>query len=207
MSQPSFSDLVHSRHSIRQYQPHHTMPKADLEEILTLAHTAPSAWNLQHWRVIVVQDQTNKEILFPIAFQQQQVLNASAVFIILGDLAANRTYETAYRPLVSQGTISEEAYRQLQNNVNRAYEKQSEKTREQAFLNAGLFAMQLMLAAKAKGYDTCPMGGFDSDRLVEALHIPERYVPVMMITAGITKESAHKTTRLPLEEIVIHESF
>jgi nitroreductase len=207
VSEPTFFDIVQSRQSVRQYQPNHTIPAADLEEILALAHKAPSAWNLQHWRVIVVQDQANKETLFPIAFQQQHVLDASAVFIILGDLQANLTFEPAYRPLVSAGSMSEEVYRRMQSDIERAYEKPSVKTREQAFLNASLFAMQLMLAAKAKGYDTCPMSGFDPDRLVEALHIPERYVPVMMITAGIAKEPAHKTTRLPLEEVVIHESF
>lgn len=207
MSEPSFFDIVQSRQSVRHYQPNHTIPAADLEEILALAHKAPSAWNLQHWRVIVVQDQANKETLLPIAFQQQQVVDASAVFIVLGDLQANRTFESAYAPLVSEGTMSEEAYRQLQSNVDQAYEKPSVRTRDQAFLNASLFAMQLMLAAKAKGYDTCPMSGFDPDGLVEALHIPERYVPVMMITAGRAKKPAHKSTRLPLDEIVIHESF
>jgi nitroreductase len=49
-----------------------------------LAATAPSSWNLQHWKFIVVQDQQIKEHLLPIAYGQQQVIEASAVIISSG---------------------------------------------------------------------------------------------------------------------------
>jgi nitroreductase len=68
-------------------------------------------------------------------------------------------------------------------------------------------AMQLMLAAKSIGYDTVPMRGFDADRLIHTLHIPDRYIPIMMIPIGIASRTAHVTTRIPLVDIVVHESF
>jgi nitroreductase len=64
-----------------------------------------------------------------------------------------------------------------------------------------------MLAAKAVGIDSCPMIGFKKDELIEELHIPSRYLPVMMITLGYGIASARDTIRLPLEEIVIKETL
>ncbi|WP_449619669.1 nitroreductase family protein [Robertmurraya sp. Marseille-Q9965] len=54
------------------------------------ASKAPSAWNLQHWKFMVVTNQTDKEIFFVIANGQQQVVEASVVVVILGDLQADR---------------------------------------------------------------------------------------------------------------------
>lgn len=203
----NFKEIVTERHSVRQYKKNHQIPADDLREILELAHTAPSLWNLQHWRVIVVQDPEHKKALLPIAYNQQQVVDSSAVFVILGDLEANKTGEAAFQPLVDEGLLPQEYFEKTLQDINQAYAAQGLYTQNQAFLNSALFAMQLMLAAKSKGYDTGPMGGFDSVQLIKALNIPARFVPVMMITAGIQDSPAYKTTRLPLDEIVIHESF
>lgn len=203
----AFKTLVTERHAVRKYQTDHTIPADELQEILQLAHTAPSAWNLQHWRVIVVQDPEKKQALLPIANGQQHVAEASVVFIILGDIQANRNAEAVFRPLVEAGKMKPDSLQRLVDNVNHAYESVPTLARDSAFQNASLFAMQLMLACKAKGYDSCPMVGFQKEPLIEALRIPERYIPVMMITAGVAREPAKQTLRLPLDQIVIHDSF
>jgi nitroreductase len=203
----SFNEVVNERHSVRQYVTDHQIPADDLHEILKLAHTAPSLWNLQHWRVIVVQDPQNKKALLPIAYNQQQVVDSSAIFVILGDLEAHKTGEAAFLPLVDEGLMPQEVYEKTLGDIKQAYATQNAYTQNQAFLNSALFAMQLMLAAKSKGYDTGPMGGFDPVRLAEALNIPKRFVPVMMISMGIASSPAFKTTRLPLDKIVVNESF
>ncbi len=52
----------------------------------------------------------------------------------------------------------------------------------QPFSNASLAAMQLMLAAKATGWDTCAIGGFNPQALTEEFNVSSRYVPIMLIT-------------------------
>jgi nitroreductase len=147
------------------------------------------------------------EMLLPIANDQQQVVSASAVFIILGDLEADKNIDGVYLPLVHSGVMSEAVFSHIAKDIEEEYERRNYKSRDSAFLNASLFAMQLMLAAKSIGYDTVPMGGFDADRLIHTLHIPDRYIPIMMIPIGIASRTAHVTTRIPLVDIVVHESF
>jgi len=64
--------------------------------------------------------------------------------------------------------------------INSAYSDIPAYAREEVIKNASLAAMQLMLAAKAIGLDSCPMGGFNADAFVEAFNVPCRYIPVML---------------------------
>lgn len=203
----SFDEVLKGRHAVRQYQKNHMIPSTELNEIIQLAQTAPSAWNLHHWRLIVIQDPAQKRTILPIANNQQQVVNASVVFVVLGDLEANKTGEAVHQPLVEAGLMSEEACQRALRYIDRAYQAPLSERREHAFLNASLFAMQLMLVLKSRGYDSIPMGGFQKDKLIKQLRIPDRYIPIMMIAAGVAAAPAYKTIRLPIEEIVIHETF
>lgn len=199
----TFSEILKSRHAVRQYEKDYVIPSEELKEILQLAQTAPSAWNLHHWRVIVIQDPAQKKVISPIAYNQPQIVDSSVVFAILGDLEANKTADSVHRPLVEAGLMSEQVYEQTLKDINNAYQAPLSTRRESAFLNASLFAMQLMLVLKSRGYDSVPMGGFHASRLVEELRIPDRYIPVMMIAAGRAAAPAYETIRLPIENVII----
>nr|WP_155614655.1 nitroreductase family protein [Paenibacillus validus] len=197
----SAEQFLTSRRSVRQYQKGLVLSDAELNEILELASRAPSSWNLQHWRYLVVREQANKEKLLKIAFGQQQVADAAAVIIVLGDLEANKVTSKVYEKAAPE--IRDLMVKQ----VDGAYANNPGLARDEAIRNASLAAMQLMLAAKAKGYDTVPMGGYNKDALISEFQIPDRYVPVVMIPIGKAEKEGRATDRLPLEYQVIHERF
>ncbi|SEN01214.1 nitroreductase family protein [Lihuaxuella thermophila] len=206
-TQLSVEEAMKARHSVRKYQPGVVIPKEELNEILALAATAPSSWNLQHWRYLVITSREQKERILPIAYGQQQVVDSSATIVILGDLEADKSAAPVYQQSLDKGLITQEVYNIMISQIESAYKGNPELAHREAILNASLSAMQLMLAAKAKGYDTCPMGGFDREALIKELNIPPRFIPVMMITIGKAAAPAHATMRFPLEELVIEESF
>ncbi|MOA35317.1 putative NAD(P)H nitroreductase YodC [compost metagenome] len=67
--------------------------------------------------------------------------------------------------------------------------------------------MQLMLTARAKGYDTVPMGGYNRDQVIELFGISDRYLPTLMLPIGKAAAPGHPTTRLPLDEVVSFNKF
>ena len=74
--------------------------------------------------------------------------------------------------------------------------------REMILIDSGLVSMRLMLSARARGYDTNPIGGYDKSRIAEAFGMEkERYVPVMLISVGKGAKEARLTTRLPIDRI------
>ncbi|MCZ8523989.1 MULTISPECIES: nitroreductase family protein [Paenibacillus] len=197
----SAEEAILSRHSVRKYERDVVIPEAELTEILSLAHSAPSSWNLQHWRFLVIQEQANKDRLLPIAFGQQQVSDASVVVVVLGDLEANLNAPVVYE------NATQEIRDMMVGQINGAYANNPAVARDEAIRNASLAAMQLMLAARAKGYDSVPMGGYNPAALIEEFKIPARYVPVMLLPIGKASSPARATERLPLDQVVVNESF
>ncbi|KAA6451795.1 nitroreductase family protein [Bacillus swezeyi] len=192
--------LLQERSSIKEYDTSVSISKEELTELLNITTKAPSAWNLQHWHFTVFHSQESKDTLLPIAYSQKQVSQASAVVAVLGDLQANLNGEAVYGPLTEAGFMTEEIKHTLLGQINGAYQN-SAFARDAAFTNASLAAMQLMIAAKAMGYDTCAMGGFDKEAFVKEFNIDERYVPVMLISIGKPAKPAHKSSRFDVSEV------
>ncbi|MFY4776878.1 nitroreductase family protein [Metabacillus sp. RGM 3146] len=193
-------NILNERTSVRHYDSAAKISKEELTEILESAGMAPSAWNLQHWHFMVFHSDSSKERLLPIAYNQQQVVESSAVIAVLGDLKANTKTDSVYNPLVEAGFMTEDIKNTMADQINGAYENEL-YAREAAFSNASLGAMQLMIAAKAKEYDTCAIGGFNASQFIEEFKVEDRYVPVMLITVGKAAKPAHKSGRLNLDEL------
>jgi nitroreductase len=206
-AQQEISEVMKERQSTRKYKRGEKIPQATLTNILELATTAPSSWNLQHWKFIVVEKQENKDKLLPIAYNQQQVSDCSAVIVVLGDVQANKNSDKVHSEAVRAGNMTEDAKNSLVSNINNAYENVPNIGVHEAIRNASLAAMQLMVAAKANGVDSGPMGGYDAEAIRNELNIPDRYMPVMLITLGYASEPAHNTSRLQLNETVVKETF
>ncbi|WP_369902812.1 nitroreductase family protein [Bacillus manliponensis] len=200
MANQDFFTVLYERTSNRAFNPEKEISKEDLHEILKAAGQAPSAWNLQHWKFLVFQGDDVQRRLHPIAYNQQQILDASAVVAILGDLEANKNVDPVFGPLVEKGYMQEDAKNRLAENIENAY-KREQYPRDAAFSNASLAAMQLMLAAKAKGWDTCAIGGFNPQALVEEFNVSSRYTPIMLITIGESTLKGHPAPRMSVEEV------
>ena len=65
-------------------------------------------------------------------------------------------------------------------------------------MDTGLAAMQLMLIAKEKGFDTHAIGIFDKEAVLDLLSVDkQRYVPAMILAIGKAKAPALPSARLP----------
>jgi len=88
------------------------------------------------------------------------------------------------------------------------YEDRAWQQRDEAMRSVGIVAQTLMLAAKAKGYDSCPMIGFDPDKAAEIINLPEDHVIGMMLVIGkAAKPAWSKPGQLPLGDVVVKDRF
>lgn len=203
-----FFELVKDRRSVRKYDSNTSISEAEIRELLTIATKAPSSANMQPWRFLVVTDQALKEKLVPIAFNQQQVAEASAVVIVMADMEMYKLAEDIYGSAVAAGYMTEEVKTNMINNYTNMYASlPTERLKEIVVFDTGLVAMQLMLAARAKGYDTVPMGGYNRDQVKELFGISERYVPTLMLPIGKAAAQGHPTTRLDVDQVTFFNSL
>lgn len=202
MEQQLFFDVIRERRSVRSYDPEIKISREELTEILRQATLAPSAANLQPWRFLVIDSPELKQKLLPIAFNQQQVVEASAVIAVLGDLECYKMAEKIYGMAVDAGFMPADTAKSMVERYTGMYSSMPpEAIRQKIYTDGGLVSMQLMLVARAKGYDTVPMGGYDKQKLMEAFRISERYVPIMLIAIGKVAKPGHRTVRLAVDDV------
>ncbi|MGG4491021.1 nitroreductase family protein [Metabacillus idriensis] len=199
-----FKEIVTGRRSIRNYDPSVKISKEEMTEILTEAALAPSSVNLQPWRFVVIDSKEGKETLAPLArFNQRQVETSSAVIAVFADMQSDLYLDEIYNKAVEEGHMPAEVRDQQVPAIKGFFEAMTfEQTKEMNLIDAGLVSMQLMLVARAHGYDTNPIGGFEKDQIAEAFDLDKnRYYPVMLLSIGKAADGGYKSVRLPIEAI------
>lgn len=208
LNDTDFITVAKERRSVRQYDAEYVMTEEEIREILEIAIQAPSSSNLQPWRFLVIQDKQTQQELLPIGNNQQQIVDASAVIAVLADIEGYKNAERIYGELVNKGIMKNEIKEPYVASILHNYSNFSaEKALSVAMIDGGLVSMQIMLAAKAKGYDTVPMGGFDEAKFVEAFNVPENFKPVMLISLGKGTKAGFEKVRLPLDTILTWNKF
>lgn len=195
-------DTMYARKSIRKYDPQFKMSKEELSSILTDAMTAPSSSNQQGWRFIVITDDQAKQELLPIAFNQQQIVDSSAVIAVLGDADFYKKAGQINQLAVDKGVMTEEIAKQQTEGSEKLYSGIPVEARKSlATFDAGLVTMQITLAAKDRGLDTVIMGGYNKQAFAEAYNLPENEFPLVLITIGKGTGEARGTARLSVDDV------
>lgn len=196
-----FFELAQTRRSVRIYEPGLQISDADLKKIFDTVILSPSSFNVQHWKFIVVRDRARKTELRSIAFGQAQVEQAAAVVLVCGRLNA---YEDASRIYAAADEVTRDKYVPM---IEGAYKDQPALQREEVVRSGALAAMSLMYAAKAIGWDSGPMIGFDAAKVGAMLKLDGNTVPVMMVVLGkaLAAEQLPRAYRRPVSEVVTLE--
>jgi len=199
-----FTEIMTGRRSIRKYDPSVKISKEEMTEILTEATLAPSSVNMQPWRFLVIDSADGKAKLAPLAkYNQLQVETSAAMIAVFGDLNNFENAEEIYGKAVELGYMPSEVKESQIEKLTAHFSTVSpEVMKNTVLIDGGLVAMQLMLTARAHGYDTCPIGGYEKDKIAEAFGLDkDRYVPVMLISIGKAADSGYKSVRLPIDKI------
>jgi len=200
----NFKEILEGRRAIRKYDPTVKISKEEMTEILTKATLAPSSVNMQPWRFLVIDSNKGKETLLPLArFNQSQVDTSSAIVAIFGDLNNFENGEEIYSKAVELGYMPNEVKERQMSALTAHFSNlDPQVNKETVLIDGGLVAMQLMLVARAHGYDTCPIGGFEKDKIAEAFGLDkDRYVPIMLVSIGKAADKGYKSVRLPINKI------
>ena len=200
-----FLKLIDKRRSANNFIEGIEVTESDIKPIFDDVKLAPSAFNLQHTEYITVLNPTIKEQIREAAFGQYKVHSASAVIIVTADRYAYKQTAHLNEGLKTLGVINECQLEQLVEDNKAFYESRGEQfMKEEAIRNASLSAMLFMLSAKNRGWDTCPMIGFDQDKVRDILNIPSTHEVVLMITIGKEKVSSRNLRgyRKPVNEFV-----
>ncbi|MFC6180767.1 nitroreductase family protein [Lactiplantibacillus daowaiensis] len=194
-----FSDVVFNRHSVRQFDPSVKISRDEIQEMIAEAAKAPSACNLQSWHFVVIDTPEAKATFKKavMSFNYPQVDSASAIVFIAGDTQSHLVYRDVWNKVYQDGNITKERLDQILGTFLPLYEQASpEFLQLDATMDCSIVGMQLLLMARAHGYDANAFSGIDFEHMIPTLGLdPKRYVPVMGIAIGKANEAPLHTER------------
>lgn len=197
------SQAIVERRSVKAYDPTHKMTEQEIAKLMSLAMLSPTAFNIQNWRFVVVDDPALRKEIRKVSWDQAQVEEASLLIVLTADLKAwakhpERYWVNAPKPVQDY----------LVPAIGQYYEGLEQVQRDEAMRSCGMAAMNIMLSAKEMGYDTCPMDGFDFDAVAKLLNLPADHTPAMFVVVGkALKQAMPRGGQLAMDKVVIQNKF
>ncbi len=177
-------DAIAQRSTTNLFDPDRGLADDDITELVRLATTAPSSFNLQNWRFIAVRSPEAKARLRKLAWDQAKVTDAAVTFIVCGQLADHEDIPARLKPVVDAGIMPAEMVPGWQGAAKSLYFEQPQRQRDEAVRTATFGATTLIHAAQAKGLGSAPMIGFDAPAVAEAFELAGNEIPVMLLAVG-----------------------
>ncbi len=196
-------DAIRSRRAVKHFDADHDMTEEEANELLSLAVLSPTAFNIQNWRFVVVTDPALRKQIREVAWDQAQVTDTSLFIVLCADLKSWEKQPGRYWVNAPQ-----EVQEFMIPAIDDYYRGKDQVQRDEAMRSCGIAAQTLMLAAKSMGYDSCPMDGFDYEKVGELIKLPDDHVIAMFVAIGKgTKEAWPRPGQLELDEVVIKDKF
>lgn len=196
-------EAIQTRRGIKHYDSTHRMTDAEIRQLLEAAMQAPTAFNIQNWRFLTVLDPEVRKQIRASAWDQAQVTDASLLIVLCADKDSWKKDPARYWKNAPQPVQDF-----LVPAIGQYYSGRDQVQRDECMRSCGLAGMTIMLAAKAMGYDSCPMDGFDFDAVAKIINLPEDHVISFMIAVGKgTQPAWPKPGQLAYDEVVIRDKF
>lgn len=199
----NIEEAIQTRRAVKAYDPAFQLSREEKDELLRLALHAPSAFNLQHVRLVEVSDPALRAQIREVGWNQVQMTDASMLVVVCAKLDSweadgRRVWEGAPEQVQDYMAVAIDNY----------YRDKPQVQRDETMRSCGLMAQTLMLAARGKGLDSCPMDGFDFEAVARLINLPANHVIGLMVAVGKrTVEPKPRVGKLPYDERVIRDRF
>lgn len=199
----TINTIIQSRKATRSYDANFMVDSQTVEELIQLAQAAPSSFNIQHCRFVVVNDPLLRQKIRDVAMNQSQITDASLLIIVCAK-------KDAWKENISQkwSHTNEQVQGFIRQSIDDFYQNNTEIQRDEAIRSSGMASQNLMLAAAGMDLQSGAMVGFDYEKVAELIQLPANHIISNFIVIGKGIETNDsKSPRLPLRDILIENTF
>ena len=196
-------EAIRTRRAVKHFDPNHELTEEEITQLLDAAMQAPTSFNIQHWRFVVVRDTELRKQIRAVGNDQAQMTDASLLIVMTADVDAWKKEPQRY-----WRNAPAEVAELLVNWMGPFHEGKPQLQRDEAQRSIGMAMQTIMLAAQGMGYDSCPMIGFDHEAVAKLIRLPADHCIGPMVAVGKrTKDVWPKPGQLPLSEVMIVDRF
>lgn len=195
-----FLELNKKRHAIKTFNDK-PVDYNDLRTAIEIATLAPSANNIQPWKFVVVQEKKDELAKgLPLA-NKLQVEQAQYVIALFSD--TNLALRSRKIARIGVKSLPDDLIGYYMETLPPRFASFNEvQTGEYLAINAGIVAMNLVLALTDQKIASNIILGFDKSTINEILDIDPRFRPELLITVGYSDEKPEPSYRLPVDEVI-----
>ncbi|HWQ66803.1 MAG TPA: nitroreductase family protein [Methanospirillum sp.] len=193
---------IHTRYACKKFD-ENRLSEEQITELLELVRYAPSALNLQTWRVKIVVDPKIKAMIKPIAYDQEQILSCSHLLIFCADLDTTACINELETGMFRSGIPADTVAGFIGFVRNWFSSLPAGVSEEFAVRNTMIAASYAWLSAVSLGFDSCPMGGFDPVAIAQLLELPDHLKPVILTPVGYRADAPLPKYRHPVSRFII----
>lgn len=193
-----FQDVVAERYATKAFTGQQ-VPEEKIAELIDLIRFAPSALNLQPWRIKVVSDQKTRDALAPALFGQAHAVNCSHLLILCANTDIDDVLGKADECMKEARVPDEVRERRIEMATNLRPNLNLAWAQQQVFLALG----NAVYGAKALGLDSCPITGFDPAQCSAILGLPANLVPTAICPIGYGADTPGPKARLSRADILL----
>jgi nitroreductase len=200
----TLTEIISQRKAIRNYALK-KIPASLIKKIIQIATRAPSWYGLEPWFILVIDKKKIKSELYSFINQQEQILNCSHLFLLLSYRGESFNWETElFKEKVlwkydrlTLDNYSDFVHENLKNFAPGNYQWISNWAQQQCFILLPNF----LLLFTSLNIATCPIGGFQKEKVLEYLEkqtiIPHNYYNLAVIfTAGFSNNEKEWTKKI-----------
>lgn len=194
---PILLEAIQRRYACRRFVTDQPVAAAELAVLREAGRLAPSAFGLEPWRFITLEDGAQRAAVARACYDQPAAASAAA-FIVIVALVAALDPDSDY----VRARFEAEAGGQDRASTDAAYRAfyRADAIAAWAQGQCNFAAAHLLLQASQLGLGSCPIGGFDTAALAAAVRIPPGETPALVIALGHCAHAAPQRMRKPADE-------
>ncbi|MEM9055889.1 MAG: nitroreductase family protein [Pseudomonadota bacterium] len=197
-------EAIEKRRAVKAFDANHRLTEDEERRLFEAAIKAPTSFNIQHWRFVVLRDPAlRSKVRTEFGNDQAQMTDASLLILMTADMKAWQKSPDRYWK-----NAPEDVAKLLVDWMGPFHDGREWLQRDEAQRSIGMAMQNIMLAAVAMGYECCPMIGFDIEAVAKLVKLPEDHVmgPLIAVGKGI-KEPWPRAGQLPLDDVLFENGF
>ena len=204
--QNDFMKAMDFRHACKVFDDTKKIPDEEMKYILEAGHKSPSSFGMEAWKFLVISNESLKAQLKPACWNQAQIDSCSHLVIVLAGIEGVKVELGTPKKRFARRAMPEEQldfYMDLYAN-HLSHTLSSDEhiyswTARQTFIAAG----NMMTAAAFIGIDSCPIEGFEKEKVEEILGIDtSKFQLSLVLPFGYRLNKQSSQLREPFDEIV-----
>lgn len=201
-----FNKAMDFRHACKVFDETKKINDEEMHYILEAGQKSPSSFGMEGWKFLVITNDALKEKLKPACWDQIQITSCSHLVIILAAIDSVKVESGEVRKRFSRREMPQESldfymniYAQHLKQVLSTDENIYHWTSKQSYIALG----NMMTAAAYIGIDSCPIEGFEKEKVEEILELDTRkYQLSVVVPFGYRLNEQPSQIRLPFDSVV-----